>query len=159
MQAIGVLHEVVFARSTPLPQWRRTLTDRRGNHWWDEFVSIQDSRGRPSGHPPIDKNVRGTRRGRRRRACGDRSVNRWQKSYSQVAPRSCHTRGMADYRLVLDGLAVFVVDIAATSGRPSMRRFPTEAAALTWIAEQEYRDVAVEPAKGADGNQSSASLS
>ena len=66
---------------------------------------------------------------------------------------------MADYRLVLDGLAVFVVDIASTSGRLSVRRFPTEAAALTWISEQEFRDVAAETAKGADGNQSSASLS
>jgi hypothetical protein len=66
---------------------------------------------------------------------------------------------MSDYRLVLDGLAVFVVDITSTSGRRSMRRFPTEAAALTWIAEQEFRDVAAETAKGADGNQSSASLS
>jgi hypothetical protein len=65
---------------------------------------------------------------------------------------------MADYRLVLDGLAVFVVDIAS-SGRRSVRRFPTEAAALTWISEQEFRDVAAETAKGADGNQSSASLS
>jgi hypothetical protein len=64
---------------------------------------------------------------------------------------------MADYRLVLDGLAVFVVDIASTSGRRSMRRFPTEAAALTWISEQEFRDVATD-AKGADGDQSSASL-
>jgi hypothetical protein len=66
---------------------------------------------------------------------------------------------MADYRLVLDGLAAFVVDTASTSSRRSMRRFPTEAAALTWIAEQEFRDVAAETAKGADGNQSSASLS
>jgi hypothetical protein len=63
---------------------------------------------------------------------------------------------MADYRLVLDGLAVFVVDIASTSGRQSMRRFPTEAAALTWIAEQEFRDVPAETAKGADGDQSAA---
>jgi hypothetical protein len=63
---------------------------------------------------------------------------------------------MADYRLVLDGLAVFVVDIAPTSGRRSMRRFPTEAAALTWITEQEFRDVPGETAKGADGNQSAA---
>jgi hypothetical protein len=38
-----------------------------------------------------------------------------------------------------------------------MRRFPTEAAALTWISEQEFRDVATD-AKGADGDQSSASL-
>jgi hypothetical protein len=66
---------------------------------------------------------------------------------------------MADYRLVLDGLAAFVVDTASTSGRQSVRRFLTEAAALTWIAEQEFREVAAEAAKGADGNQSSASLS
>ena len=55
---------------------------------------------------------------------------------------------MADYKLVLDGLAVFVVDIASTSGRRSVRRFPTEAAALTWISEQEFRDVAAESAQG-----------
>jgi hypothetical protein len=66
---------------------------------------------------------------------------------------------MADYRLVLDGLAAFVVDIASTSGRRSMRRFPSEAAALTWIAEQEFHDAAAETAKEADGNQSSTSLS
>ena len=65
---------------------------------------------------------------------------------------------MADHKLVLDGLAVFVVDIATTSARRSMRRFPTEAAALTWIAEQEFSDVAAETG-GADGNQSAASLS
>ena len=39
----------------------------------------------------------------------------------------------------VDEAEVFVVDIASTSGRRSMRRFPTEAAALTWIAEQEFR--------------------
>ena len=66
---------------------------------------------------------------------------------------------MADYRLFLDGLAAFVVDIVSTSGRRSMRRFPTEAAALTWIAEQEFRDVAAETAEAADVNQSSASIS
>jgi hypothetical protein len=56
---------------------------------------------------------------------------------------------MADYKLVLDGLTAFVVDIAPTSGRRSMRRFPTEAAALTWIA--------AETAQGANGNPSSLS--
>jgi hypothetical protein len=35
-----------------------------------------------------------------------------------------------------------------------MRRFPTEAAALTWIAEQEFRDAAAETTQGAEGNQS-----
>jgi hypothetical protein len=66
---------------------------------------------------------------------------------------------MADYRIVLDGLAVFVVDIASTSRRRSVRRFPTEAAALTWISEQGFDDVAAETAKAADGDRSSASLS
>jgi hypothetical protein len=65
---------------------------------------------------------------------------------------------MADYRLVLDGLAAFVVDIASISGRQSMRRFPTEAAALTWIAEQEFRDAAAETVM-ADVNKASTSLS
>jgi hypothetical protein len=66
---------------------------------------------------------------------------------------------VADYRLVLDGLAAFVVDITSTSGRRSMRRFPTEAAAWTWIAEQEFRDAAAETTQGANGNQPSTSLS
>lgn len=61
------------------------------------------------------------------------------------------------YKLVLDGLAAFVVDITSTSGHRSMRRFRTEAAALMWIAEQEFRDAAADTAKGADGNQTSAS--
>jgi hypothetical protein len=55
---------------------------------------------------------------------------------------------MADYRLVLDGLAVFVVDIAPTSGRRSMRRFPTETAALAWIAEQEFAMLPQKPQWG-----------
>jgi len=65
---------------------------------------------------------------------------------------------MADYRLVLDGLAAFVVDITSTSGSRSMRRFPSEAAALMWIAEQEFRDAAAETVQGVNGNQSSTSL-
>jgi hypothetical protein len=51
---------------------------------------------------------------------------------------------MADYRLVLDGLATFVADITATSGSRSIRRFPSEAAALMWIAEQGCRDAIAE---------------
>jgi hypothetical protein len=66
---------------------------------------------------------------------------------------------MADYRLVLDGLAALVVDITSTSGSRSMRRFPTEAEALTWIAEQEFRDAAAETTQGDNGNQSSTALS
>jgi hypothetical protein len=62
---------------------------------------------------------------------------------------------MGDYRLVLDGLAAFVVDITSTSGNRSMRRFPTEAAALMWIAEQEFCDAAIEAVQESEGNQSS----
>ena len=62
---------------------------------------------------------------------------------------------MVGYRLVLDGLAAFVVDITSTSGSRSMRRFPTEAAALRWMAEQEFRDAATESVTSADSNQSS----
>jgi hypothetical protein len=65
---------------------------------------------------------------------------------------------MAGYRLVLDGLAAFVVDITSTSGRRSMRRFPTEAAALMWIAEQEFRDPATEAVQESEGSQSFNSL-
>ena len=35
-----------------------------------------------------------------------------------------------------------------------MRRFPTEAAALMWIAEQEFRDAAAEAVQEFEGNQS-----
>jgi hypothetical protein len=65
---------------------------------------------------------------------------------------------MADYRLVLDGLAAFVVDITSTSGRQSMRRFSTEAEALMWIAEQEFRDAAAETVQRNEANQSSTSV-
>ena len=65
---------------------------------------------------------------------------------------------MAVYKLVLDGLAAFVVDITSTSGSRSMRQFPSEAAALMWIAEQEFHDAATEAVQGVNGNQSSTSL-
>jgi hypothetical protein len=66
---------------------------------------------------------------------------------------------MADYKLVLDGLAAFVVDITSTSGSRSMRRFSTEAEALMWVAEQEFLDAAGRSVKEINGNQSSSSLS
>jgi hypothetical protein len=65
---------------------------------------------------------------------------------------------MVGYRLVLDGLAAFVVDITSTSGSRSMRRFPTEAAALIWIAEQEFRHAAAEAVQESEGSQSFNSL-
>jgi hypothetical protein len=65
---------------------------------------------------------------------------------------------MEGYRLVLDGLAAFVVDVGSTSGHRCLRRFPTEAAALTWIAEQEFRDAAAEAVQESEGSQSSNSF-
>jgi hypothetical protein len=65
---------------------------------------------------------------------------------------------MADYRLVKDGLAVFVVDIGSTSGHRCLRRFPTVEAAVKWMAEQEFCDAATESAASADSNRSSSTL-
>jgi hypothetical protein len=66
---------------------------------------------------------------------------------------------MADYKLVLDGLATFVVDITSIGGHQSMRRFSTEAEALMWIAEQEFRAATGESiVREVNGNQSSTSL-
>ena len=47
---------------------------------------------------------------------------------------------MAEYKVILDGLAAFVVEVTGESGSRSMYRFSTEAAALTWIAEQASRE-------------------
>jgi hypothetical protein len=66
---------------------------------------------------------------------------------------------VSEYKLVLDGLATFVVDITSTGGHQSMRRFSTEAEALMWIAEQEFLDAAGESVKEVSGNQSSLSRS
>jgi hypothetical protein len=44
---------------------------------------------------------------------------------------------MADYKVILDGLAAFVVEVTGENGSRCLHRFPTEAAALLWIAEQE----------------------
>ena len=44
--------------------------------------------------------------------------------------------GMTEYKLVFDGLRVFKVEIAPDGDVTSVLGFPTEAAALMWIAEQ-----------------------
>jgi len=49
---------------------------------------------------------------------------------------------MAEYKVILDGLAAFVVEVTGESGSRFVYRFPTEAAALIWIAEQASRDAA-----------------
>jgi hypothetical protein len=47
---------------------------------------------------------------------------------------------MAEYRIILDGLAAFVVETTGESGSRCLHRFSTEAAALRWIAEEENCD-------------------
>jgi hypothetical protein len=56
---------------------------------------------------------------------------------------------MGEYKVILDGIAAFVVEITCANGSRSVRRFPTEAAALMWIAEQGAIDAAAEIVKGA----------
>jgi hypothetical protein len=46
---------------------------------------------------------------------------------------------MAEYKVILDGLSHFGVEIATPDGFRCVRGFPTEAAALVWIAEQTAR--------------------
>ena len=51
---------------------------------------------------------------------------------------------MAEYKLVFDGFAIFVVDVTGIPGRQPVRRFETEVAALMWIAEGGLHDGAEE---------------
>ena len=46
---------------------------------------------------------------------------------------------MAEYKLILDGLSSYGVEVITPDGFRSVRGFPTEAAALIWIAEQGAR--------------------
>jgi hypothetical protein len=55
---------------------------------------------------------------------------------------------MGEYKVILDGIAAFVVEITCANGSRSVRRFPTEAAALMWIAEQGAIDAAAENREG-----------
>jgi hypothetical protein len=45
---------------------------------------------------------------------------------------------MTEYKVVLDGVPAFGVEITSDDGRQSVRGFRTEAAALMWVAEQEF---------------------
>ena len=49
---------------------------------------------------------------------------------------------MIEYKIVLDGLFNFGVEITGAGSFRSVRGFPTEAAATAWIAEQQARDAA-----------------
>jgi hypothetical protein len=53
------------------------------------------------------------------------------------APR--YIRSMIGYKVVLDGVPAFAVEITCSDGAHSLRGFRTEAAALMWIADQEFR--------------------
>ena len=50
-----------------------------------------------------------------------------------------HIRSMIEYKVVLDGVPAFAVEITCSDGAHSLRGFRTEAAALMWIADQEFR--------------------
>ena len=45
---------------------------------------------------------------------------------------------MIDYKVVFDGPPAFGVEITRDDGSQSVRRFPNEATALMWVAEQEF---------------------
>jgi hypothetical protein len=47
---------------------------------------------------------------------------------------------MTEYKVVLDGVPAFAVEITCSDGAHSLRGFRTEAAALVWIADQEFRE-------------------
>ena len=45
---------------------------------------------------------------------------------------------MSEYRIVLDGVPAVTVEITRRDGSKSVRGFKDEAAALMWVAEQEF---------------------
>ena len=47
---------------------------------------------------------------------------------------------MTEYKVVLDGVPACAVEITCSDGAHSLRGFRTEAAALVWIADQEFRE-------------------
>jgi hypothetical protein len=46
---------------------------------------------------------------------------------------------MTEYKVVLDGVPAVAVEITCSDGAHSLCGFRTEAAALMWIADQEFR--------------------
>jgi len=46
---------------------------------------------------------------------------------------------MIEYKVVLDGVPAFAAEITCSDGTHSLRGFRSEAAALIWIADQEFR--------------------
>ena len=51
---------------------------------------------------------------------------------------------MIEYKLVLDQVPAIAVEITCSDGAHSLLGFRTEAAALVWIADQEFRTANVE---------------
>ena len=46
---------------------------------------------------------------------------------------------MTEYKVVPDGVPAFAVEITCSDGAHSLRGFSSEAAALVWVADQEFR--------------------
>jgi hypothetical protein len=53
---------------------------------------------------------------------------------------------MPEYKVVLDGVPTVAVKTTCSDGAHSLRGFRTEAAALMWIADQEFRAANAEAA-------------
>jgi hypothetical protein len=53
----------------------------------------------------------------------------------------CHTQCMTKYKVVLDGLHAFGVEVTSPGQFLSIRGFPTETEAHAWISEQEAATV------------------
>ena len=62
-------------------------------------------------------------------------------------------RGMTEYKVVFDGVPAFAVKITCSGSAHSFRGFRTEAAALIWIAEQEFRTADTEACVGLRGSE------
>jgi len=80
---------------------------------------------------------------------GTFSVPVWSGRHGCIPTGSAPYWGMAEYKLVLDGLSTFRVVITPATGFRSVLGFPTEAAALMWIAERSASDANFEVATAA----------
>jgi hypothetical protein len=69
--------------------------------------------------------------------------DRWPRIFYRrldaFLPTPRHIRSMIGYKVVVVGVPAFAVEITCTDGAHSLRGFRTEAAALMWIADQEFR--------------------
>ena len=65
------------------------------------------------------------------------------------------THGMAEYKIILDGLRHFGVEISSANGFRSVRSFLTEIAAVAWIEVHKALEAPRQLRRNADGNQAS----